>query len=256
MRGLRSAHMIITAAVVPLRSAPFEIETFDLAAPLADEVLVRVVASGMCHTDLHARDGYFPNLPYPVVCGHEGAGIVEQAGGAVTDLAPGDPVVISLPGGGECGPCRAARVAYCEHARPLKSSGRRADGSIPMSRNGEPVYSCFFQQSSFASFAVAPAKDVVKIRRDAPIEMLGPLGCGLQTGAGAVLNVMQPAAGQSIPAYGVGGGGLAGLMAGRLAASLPGIPRASLLPPLAFSSQLRPPHLLANPGARNPPHHP
>ena len=86
-----------------------------------------------------------------------------------------------------------------------------------MSRNGEPVYSCFFQQSSFASFAVAPAKDVVKIRRDAPIEMLGPLGCGLQTGAGAVLNVMQPAAGQSIAVYGVGGVGLAGLMAARIA---------------------------------------
>jgi aryl-alcohol dehydrogenase len=209
--------MNITAAVVAVRSAPFEIETLDLAAPLADEVLVRVVASGMCHTDLHARDGYFPNLPYPVVCGHEGAGIIEQVGADVADLAPGDPVVISFPWCGECGPCRAERISYCERARPLKSSGRRADGSIPMSRNGEPVYSCFFQQSSFASFAVAPAKDVVKIRLDAPIEMLGPLGCGLQTGAGAVLNVMQPAAGQSIAVYGVGGVGLAGLMAARIA---------------------------------------
>src|SRR5882672_1818108 len=94
--------MKITAAVVPVRSAQFELQTLDLAGPLADEVLVRVVASGMCHTDLHARDGYFPNLPYPVVCGHEGAGIVEQAGGAVTDLAPGDPVVISFPWCGEC----------------------------------------------------------------------------------------------------------------------------------------------------------
>src|SRR6516164_3050749 len=171
--------MKITAAVVPVRSAPFEIEMLDLAASLADEVLVRVVASGMCHTDLHARDGYFPNLPYPVVCGHEGAGIIERVGAAVADLAPGDPVVISFPWCGECGPCRAERISYCEGARLLKSSGRRADGSIPMSRDGEPVYSCFFQQSSFASFAVAPAKDVVKIRRDAPIEMLGPLGCGL-----------------------------------------------------------------------------
>src|SRR5262249_48641942 len=105
----------------------------------------------------HARDGYFPNLPYPVVCGHEGAGIIEQVGAAVTDLAPGDPVVISFPWCGECGPCRAARISYCEKARPLKSSGRRVDGSIPMSRNGEPVYSCFFQQSSFANFALAPA---------------------------------------------------------------------------------------------------
>src|SRR6201987_2009042 len=206
--------MKITAAVVPVPAAPFEIEPLDLVPPLADEVLVRVVATGMCHTDLHARDGYFPNLPYPVVCGHEGAGIIEEVGAAVADLAPGDPVVISFPWCGECGPCRAARISYCERGRPLKSSGRRADGSIPMSRNGEPVYSCFFQQSSFASFAVVPAKDVVKIRRDAPIEMLGPLGCGVQTGAGAVLNVMQPAAGQSIAVYGIGGVGLAGLMGG------------------------------------------
>jgi aryl-alcohol dehydrogenase len=88
--------MKITAAVVPVRSAPFEIETFDLTAPLADEVLVGVVASGMCHTDLHARDGYFPNLPYQVVCGHEGAGIVEQVGAAVDDLAPGDPDLVSM----------------------------------------------------------------------------------------------------------------------------------------------------------------
>src|SRR5262249_15020592 len=187
LRGLRSSAVKITAAVVRVRSAPFEIETLDLAAPLAEEVLVRIVASGICHTDLHARDGYFPNLPYPVVCGHEGAGIVERVGAAVADLAPGDSVVISFPSCGECRPCRAARIPYCERGRLLKSGGRRADGSVPMSRNGESVYSCFFQQSSFASFAVAPARDVVKIRRDAPIEMLGPLGCGLQTGAGAVL---------------------------------------------------------------------
>src|SRR5580700_1761782 len=116
--------MNITAGVVPVRSAPFEIETLALAGPLADEVLVRVVASGMCHTDLHARDGYFPNLPYPVVCGHEGAGIVEAVGAAVTDLAPGDPVVVSFPWCGACEPCRSHHPAYCVNARGLKSGGR------------------------------------------------------------------------------------------------------------------------------------
>src|SRR5262249_52615939 len=237
--------------VVPARSARFEIETLDLAAPLTDEVLVRVVATGMCHTDLHARDGYFPNLPYPAVCGHEGAGIIEQVGAAVADLAPGDPVVISFPWCGECGPCRAERISYCERARPLKSSGRRADGSIPLNRNGEPVYSCFFQQSSFASFAVAPAKDVVKIRRDAPIEILGPLGCGLQTGAGAVLNVMHPAAGQSIAVYGVGGVGLAGLMAARIAGCDPIIAVDRLPGRLALPPGLRATHTPESPGARN-----
>jgi aryl-alcohol dehydrogenase len=174
--------MRINAAVVPARGAPFEVQTLDLAAPRAGEVLVRVVASGMCHTDLHARDGYFPNLPYPVVCGHEGAGIVAELGAGVGDLAVGDKVVISFPYCGECEPCRADHPAYCVNGRALKSSGRRADGFTPTSRDGEPVFSCFFQQSSFATFAVAPAKDVVKLRRDAPIEMLGPLGCGLQTG--------------------------------------------------------------------------
>src|SRR5437016_14347585 len=99
--------MKITAAVVPARSQPFEIQQIDLAAPLADEVLVRIVASGLCHTDLHARDGYFPNLPYPIVCGHEGAGIVEEVGAAVTDLAAGDPVVISFP---YCGRSEERRV--------------------------------------------------------------------------------------------------------------------------------------------------
>src|SRR6516164_9199445 len=238
--------MKITAAVVPVRSAPFEIETLDLAEPLADEVLVRVVASGMCHTDLHARDGYFPNLPYPVVCGHEGAGIIEQVGAAIGDLAPGDPVVISFPWCGECGPCRAERISYCERARPLKSSSRRADGSIPMSRNGEPVYSCFFQQSSFA---ITPAKDVVKIRRDAPIEMLGLLGCGVQTGAGAVLNVMQPTVGQSIAVYGVGGVGLAGLMSARFTGCDPIIAVDRLPSGLALAREPAATHTLESRGA-------
>src|SRR5437763_5804121 len=174
--------MKISAALVPARAQPFEIYTLDLASPLADEVLVRIVASGMCHTDLHARDGYFPNLPYPIVCGHEGAGIVEEIGAAVTGLAPGDPVVISFPWCGECEPCRADRISYCTQGRVLKSGGKRADGSNPMSRDGAPVYSCLFQQSSFATFAPAPAKDVEKLRRDAPVDMPGPLGRGLQTG--------------------------------------------------------------------------
>ena len=188
--------MEITAAVVPARGEPFEIQTLELAPPRTGEVLVKIAASGMCHTDLHARDGYFSNLPYPVVPGHEGAGIVAELGAGVTDLAVGDKVVISFPFCGKCEPCRADHPAYCAEARALKSSGRRPDGITPMSRVDAPVYSCFFQQSSFATYAIAPAKNVVRLRRDAPVEILGPLGCGLQTGAGAVLNVMQSRPGQ------------------------------------------------------------
>lgn len=247
--------MRITAALVPARGAPFEIQRLDLAGPQPEEVLVRIAASGMCHTDLHARDGYFANLPYPIVCGHEGAGIVEEVGAAVTDLMPGDPVVISFPWCGNCEPCRADKPSYCVHGRALKSSGRRPDGSTPMSRDGAPVYSCFFQQSSFASFAVAPAKDVVKLRRDAPIELLGPLGCGLQTGAGAVLNVMQPPgrsiAGQGIAIYGVGGVGLAGLMAAKIAGCDPIIAVDRLPGRLKLARELGATHCLESPGTNN-----
>ncbi len=241
--------MKITAAVVPARSAPFELQSLDLAGPQADEVLVRIVASGMCHTDLHARDGYFPNLPYPIVCGHEGAGIVEEVGAAVSDLAPGDPVVLSFPWCGECEPCRAEKPSYCVEGRALKSSGRRADGSTPMSRDGAPVYSCFFQQSSFATFAVAPAKDAVKLRRDAPLELLGPLGCGLQTGAGAVLNVMRPEAGRSMVVYGVGGVGLAGLMAAKVAGCDPIIAVDRLPGRLTLARELGATHAIESRGA-------
>jgi aryl-alcohol dehydrogenase len=241
--------MKITAAVVPARGAPFELQSLDLAGPQADELLVRIVASGICHTDLHARDGYFPNLPYPIVCGHEGAGIIEEVGAGVTDLARGDPVVISFPWCGECEPCRDGRTSYCSNARALKSGGRRADGSSPMSHDGVPVYSCFFQQSSFATFALAPAKDVVKIRRDAPVELLGPLSCGLQTGAGAVLNVMRPDPGRSIAIYGVGGVGLAGLMAAKVAGCDPIIAVDRLPARLALAKELGAAHALESKGA-------
>jgi aryl-alcohol dehydrogenase len=241
--------MKITAAVVPARSAPFELQTLDLAPPSADEVLVRIVSTGICQTDLHARDGYFPMLPYPVVCGHEGAGVVEAVGAEVDDLMPGDPVVISFPWCGDCEPCRREQPAYCTNGRALKSSGRRADGSTPVRRDGAPVYSCFFQQSSFATHAVAPARDVVRVRRDAPLELLGPLGCGIQTGAGAVLNVMRPEPGQSFVVFGVGGVGLAGLMAARIAGCDPIIAVDLHANRLALAGELGATHALARNGA-------
>ncbi|HEU0218631.1 MAG TPA: NAD(P)-dependent alcohol dehydrogenase [Stellaceae bacterium] len=239
--------MKITAAVVPARGQPFETQELELAPPRAGEVLVEIAASGLCHTDLHARDGYFPNLPYPVVPGHEGAGIVAELGAGVSDLAVGDKVVISFPFCGECEPCRTEHPAYCTAARALKSSGRRADGFTPMSRHGVPVYSCFFQQSSFATYAIAPAKDIVKLRADASVELLGPLGCGLQTGAGAVLNVMQPHAGQSIAVFGVGGVGLAGLMAAKIAGCDPIIAVDVLPSRLSLAKELGATHAVESP---------
>lgn len=207
--------MQITAAVVREKFAPFVIDTVELADPRPDEVLVRIVASGMCHTDLHGRDGYFP-IPYPAVFGHEGGGVVEAVGSAVRKVAPGDHVVIAFPFCGQCVNCQSHMPAHCLDSRKLKSSGTRADGSTLMSKDGAPVYSAFFQQSSFGSFAIANERFVVKARKDAPVDLIGAFACGVQTGAGAVFNAMKPVPGESFAVFGVGGVGLSALMAAKL----------------------------------------
>jgi aryl-alcohol dehydrogenase len=207
--------MQITAAVVRERSAPFAIDTLELCDPRPDEVIVRVVASGMCQTDLHGRDGYFAS-PYPAVYGHEGAGVVHAVGSAVRSLAPGDHVVMSFPWCGACTNCQQHRYCYCVQGRRLKMHGTRADGSTLLSKHGAPVYSAFFQQSSFGSYALTQARYAVKVRKDAPLEALGPLACSGQTGAGAVLNAMQPKAGDSLAIFGVGAVGLSALMAAKI----------------------------------------
>jgi aryl-alcohol dehydrogenase len=208
--------MDITAAVVREKFGAFTIEQLELTDPRPDEVLVRIVASGMCQTDLHGRDGYYDS-PYPAVYGHEGAGVVQAVGGSVTALAPGDHVVISFPWCGTCPNCRRNMPSHCMNGRELKMRGTRPDGSTLMRKNGAPVYSAFFQQSSFASHAIANERYVVKVRNDAPLECLGPFACSGQTGAGAVLNTMRPQAGDAFAVFGVGAVGLAGLMAARIA---------------------------------------
>ncbi len=208
--------MQITAAVVRERSAPFTLEKLDLCEPRPDEVIVRVVASGMCQTDLHGRDGYFAS-PYPAVYGHEGAGVVHAVGSAVRTLAPGDHVVMSFPWCGSCLNCQQHKYCYCVHGRRLKMHGRRTDGSTLMAKDGAPVYGAFFQQSSFGTYALTQERYVVKVRKDAPLEALGPLACSGQTGAGAVLNVMQPRPGDSLAIFGVGAVGLCALMAAKIA---------------------------------------
>jgi aryl-alcohol dehydrogenase len=208
--------MKITAAVVHERSGPFQIETLDLCDPRPDELLVEVVASGMCATDLHGRDAYYPTQ-FPKVFGHEGAGVVRAVGSAVNNFRPGDHVVMSYPWCGTCPNCRTHRQSYCVDSFKLKMNGTRADGSTLHSKDGAPVYSAFFQQSSFGNFTIANERYAVKVRNDAPLEILGVLACGGQTGAGAVLNVMRPAPGDSFAVFGVGAVGLSGLMAARIA---------------------------------------
>jgi aryl-alcohol dehydrogenase len=212
--------MKITAAVVHERGGAFQVERVELAAPAAGEVLVRIAASGICQTDVHARDGYFP-IPYPAVYGHEGAGIVERIGDGVEKVKPGDHVVMVFPSCGTCPYCTSGKPAYCIAAARLKQSGTRANGATVMTLNGKPVFSCFFQQSSFATFALATERNVVKVSEDVPLELLAAFPCGINTGAGAVLNVLRPQPGDAFAVFGVGTVGLAGLMAARIAGCEP-----------------------------------
>ncbi|MFL8999573.1 NAD(P)-dependent alcohol dehydrogenase [Pseudomonas azerbaijanorientalis] len=205
----------ITAAVIHSPLKPFVLETLHIDEPRADEVLVRVVATGICHTDLVFRAAGVPTAP--VVLGHEGAGVVERVGSAVTKVKPGDHVVLTYASCGECPNCRRARESYCTKFVELNLSGTRADRSTALStQHGEPVQGSFFGQSSFANYAMAKQRNVVKVPEDVPLELLGPLGCGIQTGAGTVMNVLKPAAGSSIAIFGAGTVGLAAVMAARI----------------------------------------
>lgn len=208
--------MQIQAAVVRDIGGPFLHETVELDEPRADEVLVRIVAVGMCHSDLAVVHHHYP-LPMPWVLGHEGAGVVERVGSEVTHVVPGDHVVLSFASCGACEPCATGHRAYCQSFMPLNIYGRRLDGSATLNSAQGEVNGCFFHQSSFASHALANRSNVVKVAKEAPLERLGPLGCGIQTGAGAVLNVLKPQAGSSFAVFGAGGVGLAALMGAKIA---------------------------------------
>ncbi|MEJ0071579.1 MAG: NAD(P)-dependent alcohol dehydrogenase [Pseudomonadota bacterium] len=208
--------MQITAAVVREPEGAFQLETLELDAPRADEVLVKIASTGICHTDLHARDRYYP-VKLPGVFGHEGGGVVVAAGRDVAKLKPGDHVVLCYPSCGVCANCADGAWTYCAESAPLKHGGTRRDGSAVLRRGAEIVHGNFFQQSSFASHALATERNAIKVRADAPLELLGPFGCGLNTGAGTVLNVLRPRVGGSLAVFGAGSVGLAAVMAARVA---------------------------------------
>ena len=205
-----------TAAVLRSSDRPFTIETLALAEPGPGEVVVRLVASGMCHTDLSMRDPFRPT-PYPVVLGHEGSGRIEALGPGVTDLEIGQPVVLSYSSCGRCRHCQTGEPTYCAAMWSLNFSCCRPDGSTALADDGGPIGSHFFGQSSFASRTVAARSSVVPVGDEVPLELLGPLGCGVQTGAGAVLNVLTPEPGDSLVVFGCGAVGLSAVMAAALA---------------------------------------
>lgn len=212
--------MRVTAAVVDELGGPFRVEDLDLDEPGPGEALVRVVATGICHTDEITRHGDLP-MPFPSVLGHEGAGVVEAVGEGVTAVRPGDHVVIGWPSCGSCRNCRDGEPRYCARlGEALAGGGRllgpRAGQSALRRADGSSVHSHFFGQSSFSTYTLTWADSLVVVPADAPLELLGPLACGISTGAGAVFNTLRPRTGSSLVVYGVGAVGLAAVMAARL----------------------------------------
>jgi aryl-alcohol dehydrogenase len=236
--------MYATAAVMTGKGAPFQLREVVLDEPRPNEVVVRVVASGICHTDLIVRDQWYPPEP-PVVLGHEGAGVVERVGSDVTSVRPGDRVAMSFDFCRTCRNCLRARPAYCTDFFPRNFGGRRADGSATVrTGDGSPINANFFGQSSFSTYALAPEHAVVPLPSDLPLEVAAPLGCGVQTGAGAVLNSLAPPPGSSIVVFGAGTVGLSAIMAAGVAHCGP-IVAVDLVPErLALATELGATHSL------------
>ena len=206
--------MEIRAAVTRTPNAPMSIESIQLEAPREHEVLVRMVAAGICHTDIMVRDRLMPG-PHPIVLGHEGAGIVAAVGGAISKVKPGDHVVLTFDSCGACSHCLEGYASYCNESRERCFGGARPDGTTGISKGDEMIHGSFFGQSSFATHALAYERNVVKVGSDAPLKTLGPLACVVQTGAGAVINALQIGFGDTVAVFGAGAVGLSAVMAAR-----------------------------------------
>jgi aryl-alcohol dehydrogenase len=205
----------IQAAVLRDGAAPYTIEDVELAEPGHDEVRVRIVGSGMCHTDVLPRGGM---AALPMITGHEGAGVVDAIGPGVTTLAVGDHVVLSFDSCGTCENCTKGQRAYCATFLPRNLTGRNLDGSTSVvDADGKEVAARWFGQSSLATHCIASTRNAVKVDADLPIELFGPLGCGIQTGAGSILLAMQVKPDSSLVVFGSGAVGLAAVMAGVVA---------------------------------------
>lgn len=199
-------------AAVAYRDEPsFRIEQIDIEGPRDDEILVRISGVGLCHTDIVFKS-MMADYPMPAVLGHEGSGIVEAVGKNVSKVAPGDSVLMTFRSCGDCDRCKSEYPSYCRTMPSLNYAGRRSDGTSAYTKDGIPVSSNFFGQSSFSDLAVTYERNVVKIDKDLPLEIMGPLGCGIQTGAGAVMRSLAATPGSSILITGGGSVGLSAVM--------------------------------------------
>lgn len=205
--------MKIKAAVTHGKGEEFKFEQVELDSPKANEVLVKIVASGVCHTDAVARDVAL--TPLPAILGHEGSGIVEEVGSGVTRFKKGDHVVLSFAHCGHCNYCLTGHPTVCETFMDLNFGGKNDDDTHRLSKDGEKI-SNFFGQSSFSTYSVVHERNIVKVDKEIDLTLLGPIGCGIQTGAGTVLNTLKPEFGSSIAVFGTGAVGLSAIMAAKI----------------------------------------
>ncbi|MBH5319417.1 NAD(P)-dependent alcohol dehydrogenase [Paenibacillus sp. GSMTC-2017] len=207
-------------AMVTSNDNNFQKQTLLLDEPKADEVLVKIIASGICHTDATVLDHTLP-VPYPAVLGHEGSGIVEQVGSNITTVKPGDHVVLGFSYCGHCENCLEGNAGGCESMIPLNFAGKNNHGVTPLHTDDGQDVSQFFGQSSFATYATVGEKNVVKVDKDVDLRFLGPFGCGIMTGSGTVFNSLAPEPGSSFVVFGTGAVGLSGMMAAKIAGCNP-----------------------------------
>jgi aryl-alcohol dehydrogenase len=209
--------MKIKAAVVYEKNAPFQIKEVDIAEPKDDEILTKVAGCGVCHTDEAIRRQELP-VPLPIVLGHEGAGVVEKVGKNVTHVKPGDHVIFSPFSCGECEFCLSGHPAECAEIIRGNFAGTYFDGTRRLKDENGTELSVFFSQSAFATYAVTHKRNTIKVDDEGiDLAALGPLGCGIQTGAGTVLNVLKPEEGSAMAVFGCGGVGLSAVMAAKIA---------------------------------------
>lgn len=205
--------MKITAAVKRPDNQKFVLDEVELDAPRADEILVKIAGVGICHTDLVMASGA---IQLPAVLGHEGSGTVEAVGADVREVAVGDRVAISFRSCGDCDRCATGDAPYCRTMPMLNYTGRRTDGTTALHDEAGEISSNFFGQSSFATHALTYERNVVKVPDDVPLELVGPLGCGIQTGLGGVINSLAAPKGSTIMITGGGPVGLSAVMGAKI----------------------------------------
>lgn len=207
----------IKAAVAWSANEPLQIEEIDLEGPKRGEVLVKMVATGVCHTDAYTLSGADPEGLFPVVLGHEGGGIVEEVGNGVTTLKKGDHVIpLYVPECGECQFCLSKKTNLCQKIRETQGKGLMPDGTTRFSKNGQPIYH-YMGTSTFAEYSVIPEISLAKIDSQAPLDKVCLLGCGVTTGIGAVLNTAKVEKDSTIAVFGLGGIGLSVIQGAKMA---------------------------------------